>query len=360
MGHSSEVVCLDSPDAPWIKNAPLPSHASGPAFSYYRYSPRFVPWIRNNAKRFDCVIVHGIWRFPTMGVRMALRNSSTPYFIYTHGMMDPTFRTLFPVRHMIKNTWWKLAEHRIVRDARAVFFTCEEEKRLAHQSFKPFECRDAIVPYCVGEPPGDPAVQKAAFLKAFPLLSDKRRILFLSRLHKKKGCDLLIHAFAHVSSMDPSLQLIMAGPDSMDWRADLEQESEALGIRDRITWTGMLTGDLKWGALHAAEVFVLPSHQENFGIAVVEALACRLPVLISDKINIWREIDSDGAAIVECATVKGTEKMLERWLRLDPASQEEMRRRARTCFNTRFRSDAAAKRLVSVLNALLLDECEGK
>jgi glycosyltransferase involved in cell wall biosynthesis len=111
----------------------------------------------------------------------------------------------------------------------------------------------------------------------------------------------------------------------------------------------MLQGDLKWGAFHASDVFILPSHQENFGVAVAEALGCGLPALISDKVNVWREIEADGAGLVAADTVDGTEKNLLRWLELDPAARDAMRAQATLTFKARFRIET----MVSALTALL-------
>ena len=348
-GHEVEVVCLDTPGSPWLSQLPFKTHATGPVLSAYRYSPRYVPWLREHAGDYDCVIVHGIWLYPSVGVWLALRDSKTPYFVYSHGMLDPVFRSLFPLKHAAKSLLWKIAEHRVARDARAIFFTCQEEQRLAHESFKPFVAREAIVPYCVGAPPGDPDKQRKAFLARWPELDSKRILLFLSRIHPKKGCDALIRAFARIALNDPSLHLVVAGPDPVKWRQQLEAESRRLGVSDRITWTGMLTGDLKWGAFHAAEVFVLPSHQENFGIAVVEALACGLPVLISNRINIWREIEADGAGLAAGPGTDETTALLEKWLVLDLARRRTMRDNAARCFAARFKSDRAAENLLQTL-----------
>jgi glycosyltransferase involved in cell wall biosynthesis len=111
----------------------------------------------------------------------------------------------------------------------------------------------------------------------------------------------------------------------------------------------MLQGDLKWGAFYSSDAFVLPSHQENFGVAVAEALGCGLPVLISDKVNIWREVQEDGAGIVEPDTAEGTQRGLRRWLGLDRAARAAMRERALSCFGRRFTAHAMASSLLEVL-----------
>ena len=111
----------------------------------------------------------------------------------------------------------------------------------------------------------------------------------------------------------------------------------------------MLSGDLKWGAFHAAEAFILPSHQENFGIAVVEALACAVPVLISSKVNIWREIAGDGAGIVQAADAAGTQALLEKWGQLDDAGRALMSAAALACFKNRFQIQKTARELLELI-----------
>ena len=98
----------------------------------------------------------------------------------------------------------------------------------------------------------------------------------------------------------------------------------------------MLRGDAKWGAFFASEAFVLPSHQENFGIAVAEALGCGRPVLLADKVNIAAEIASDGAGLMESDTLEGTGRLLKRWIAMTPAERSAMGRNAKLCFDRRY------------------------
>jgi glycosyltransferase involved in cell wall biosynthesis len=180
-------------------------------------------------------------------------------------------------------------------------------------------------------------------------LRDKRLLLFLSRLHPKKGCDNLIAAFAEVARRDPELRLVMAGPDQVGWQRDLVARARELGVGERIAWTGMLTGDAKWGAYRAAEAFVLPSHQENFGIVVAEALACGVPVLISDKVNIWREIAAAQAGLVRDDTTAGTTALLRAWIDTDCATRGRMRLNASRCFRQHFDLHTAIDRFHDLL-----------
>jgi glycosyltransferase involved in cell wall biosynthesis len=353
-GHISEVVCLDAPTAPWLNEFPLKVYALGSGKSAYRYSDRFVPWMQQNATNYDCIIVHGIWQYSSFGTWLALNSLRSqgrciPYFVYTHGMLDPWFKYKYPLKHLKKWLYWPWAEYRVLRDSQAVFFTSEAERILARESFWLYKCNEVVVNYGTAVPPGDPAVQRQIFLDRFPELRHKRLLLFLSRIHVKKGCDLLIEAFAKVAGSDNSLHLVMAGPDRTGWQIELQQQAKNLGIEQKITWTGMLSGDLKGGALCAAEVLILPSHQENFGIVVAEAMACGTPVLISNKVNIWREIVADGAGLVANDDLDGTIKLLQEWLAMSPDEQQNMQRKAKECFIKRFEIYQAAQSLVDAL-----------
>jgi glycosyltransferase involved in cell wall biosynthesis len=139
------------------------------------------------------------------------------------------------------------------------------------------------------------------------------------------------------------MRVVMAGPTGFDYAQTLKTLAENLGISECIYWTGMLSGEAKWGSFQAAEAFVLPSHQENFGIAVAEALSARLPVLISHSVNISPEIGFDGAGFVEDDTLEGTILLLKRWVSLPDTMQTAMRQQARETFLARYTSVVAAK-----------------
>jgi glycosyltransferase involved in cell wall biosynthesis len=277
-----------------------------------------------------------LWRFHSFGTWLALRGSGVRYFVQTHGMLDPWFNEQYPLKHLKKAFFWPWTEYRVLRDAAAVIFTCEEERDRSKHSFKPYRCREEIISFGIAPPPGDPDHLRSGFFATYPELKEKRLLLFLSRIQEKKGCDLLIEAFAANAARDPRLHLLMVGPDQDGWAESLRENARQLGIADRISWPGMLTGDLKWGAYHAAEVFILPSHQENFGIVVVEALACATPVLLSRRVQIWREIIEAGAGYAEQDDVAGTASLIARWLDNSPAENQAFSARALACFQKLF------------------------
>lgn len=348
-GHQTEVVTLDPPDAPYLKDFPLPVHALGPAVSSYGYCSRLVPWLLANAKNYDGIVVNGLWQYHGFGAWRALRKTGQPYIVFTHGMLDPWFKRTYPLKHLKKWLYWPWAEYRLLRDAAAVMFTSEEEKVVARQSFWLYRAKEVVTAYGTKAPPQDGDRLRTVFFEKYPELQGKRLLLFLSRIHVKKGCDLLIEAFAKVAGQDPRLHLVIAGPDATGWVPQLQAQAQALGVADRISWPGMVQGDLKWGAFYASEAFVLPSHQENFGIAVAESLACGLPVLMSDKVNIWREVQAAGAGVIASDTLAGTLATLQQWLAYTPEQRHEMADAGRRLFAHQFSIERMAAGLLGTL-----------
>jgi glycosyltransferase involved in cell wall biosynthesis len=341
-GHSVEVATLDDPDFAATLDFPAPLIALGPGRGIYAYTPRALPWLRDNITRFDVVFVDGVWNYNTLAAHQALAGTGVPWAIFTHGMLDPYFKHAFPLKHLKKSIYWHLRLARVFRDATAVLFTAEEEKLLAHQSFSRYRVREMVVPFGIFSPVCNLDQARDAFLARFPALRGKRLAISLGRIHPKKGADLLIKAFAatlatqpHDPNADP-WQLVIAGPDQLGWQRDLEALATSLSIRDRVTFTGSLEGAPKWGALAASEIFVLPSHQENFGIVVAEALACGVPVLLSDKINIWREVVKHSAGLVAPDTLADTIDSLSRYTALSEEQRAAMREHALACFHQEF------------------------
>lgn len=349
LGHEVEVLSADDPSAEWVREFPLPIHARGPGLTGYGYTPQLAAWLVEHARAYDHILINGLWQHHGASAGATLRRMGKPYHVFTHGMLDPWFNQNYPFKHLKKLVYWLLSESHTLRHASSVFFTSEEERLRARLSFPMYRVNEVVVPYGTATPPQDKAARAAQFHATHPHLNGRHLLLYLSRIHPKKGCDLLLDAFSKVAPAHPNVHLLMGGTGEPGVVAELQQQARRLGIADRISWLGMLKGDNKWAAFHAARAFVLPSHQENFGIAVAEALACGLPVLISDKVNIWREIEAAGAGFVAPDTRAGTHSSLTRWLALPDAQQQHMADAAARCFRTYYTVDAMASGLLSAL-----------
>ena len=347
-GHKIDIVVLDDPSATWLANVDLTVHALSSGLTSYRYSRALLPWLREHGGDYDRVIVNGTWQYLSFAAWRRYAGSSIPYHVFPHGMLDPWFKETFPLKHLKKWLYWPWAEYRVLRDAAGVIFSSEEERLQARKSFRLYRAREKVSPLGVEASPILPNA-KSEFLSRYSQLQNTRNLLFLGRLHPKKGCDILLDAFARLSSRE-STSLILAGPDQIGWEKDLRRQVESLNLTDRVVFTGMLQGVMKQGALASADALVLPSHQENFGISVVEALAAGVPVLISNRVNIWREINADCAGYIESDDLEGTSRLLQRWIDTRPAEREAIRRSARRCFDQRFEIDRAVDSLLRILN----------
>ncbi len=352
-GHSVEVLSLDAPQDMARFAMPFPATGVGPGLPKYGYTPRLTAWLRGHLHRFDVVILHGLWDYSPFGAWRALRKSHTPYFIFAHGMLDPWFRDQFPLKHLAKQVYWLFATGRVLRDAETVLFTCEEERMRSKRMFRGYSYNDAVVLFGTADATGDPQAERAALDAGLPVIRGRNFLLYMGRIHPKKGCDLLIEAFADTAARTTDLDLVIAGPDQVGWVPALKALAEERGVSERIHWTGMLMGDMKWGALRSAEALILPSHQENFGIVVAEAMACSTPVLVSDKVNIWREIQSAHAGIVEPDDLAGTCRLITRFLALDQNQRAQMGAAARRKFLESFDVEAATHDLLRVIGPAL-------
>ena len=360
LGHQTDFLTVDDPFSGFLQSWVGQTFALGPATGSYAYSPRVRPWLEKNIARYDAVIMHGLWQYLGAVVRSVARAKNVPYFVIPHGMLDPSVRSTYPVKHIKKWLYWQLLERRILRDATAVFFTCQEERRLAAKTFPRYHANERVIAYGAARPEGSPAAWSAAWHARCPSANGRRYFFFLGRIHSKKGVELLLRAYGKItrtyalSHGGTPPDLVIAGP-CMDERylATLKTLAQAEGIAPSVHWPGMITGEAKWGALAGAEAFVLPSFQENFGIAVVEALACGKPVLISNRVNIWHELDADNVALVEPPTQEGITRLLERWLLLSADARNKMSEAARASFDKRFEIGFAAQHFAEQLSSLL-------
>ena len=362
-GIINEVVSLDPPDAEFLKEEGFAVHALGKGKGPWSYNPNLIPWLSEKLGQYDAIIVHGMWLYYGYGVRKAIEkneNSAVKLFVMPHGMLDPYFqrapgRKLKALRNYF---YWKIVENKLINSADGILFTCEEECRLAREPFRPYHPKRELVVGLGADPP--PAYTKSmddAFHSKVPGLGTWPYILFLSRIHEKKGVDLLLKAYANVmkgSGLENEFpKLVIAGP-GLDTAFGKEMKMlahESLGLVSSVFFPGMLMDDSKWGAFYGCEAFVLPSHQENFGIAVIEALACSKAVLISNQVNIWREIESAGGGIIDSDTLEGTQNILRAWTNHTIDEKRLAGKKALTCFNELFSKRPASKKFLEAMKS---------
>jgi glycosyltransferase involved in cell wall biosynthesis len=224
------------------------------------------------------VHIHGLWEQSTLvGIRSA-RRAGKPYVVSAHGMLQA----------------WALNNRRLKK---ALYGALIERSNLSHasclhalttaeaQDYRDYGLKNpiAVIPNGVAIPRDADAED---FLQNFPHLRGKRLVLFLSRIHRKKGLDILCRAWANLAKRWPDAHLVLAGPDFEDTRTSVESMVASSGLTERVTFTGMLTSRLKWGALRAAHCYTLPSYSEGLSVSVLEAMGMGVPVVITRQCNL--------------------------------------------------------------------------
>ncbi len=316
------------------------------ASKYYKISSRLAAALRSEIPNCSVVHIHSLYQFPSTIAAHYCRRFRVPYLIQPHGVLDP-----FMYRHHRLRKWLYeiLIERRNLKGAAAVHFTTRDEMALARSHGLIF--RSAVVPLGVGLEQ-DGTADGALLRRAFPETFGKRLILFFGRLNFKKGLDILAHAFGEVGRRCDDVHLVIGGPDNDGYSREVKDWLRGEGVLAKTTFAGMLLGELKAATLAAADLFVLPSYTENFGIAVVEAMAAGLPVVISNKVNIWREVEEAGAGLVvnpEAHEVAGAIlKLLE-----EPTLGKKMGERGRRLARESFSWDAAGDQLVALYTRII-------
>jgi glycosyltransferase involved in cell wall biosynthesis len=244
------------------------------------------------AEAADLVHVHGIWEAHCAASCLLTQRKHKPLMISAHGMLQPW---------AVANKSWKKTLYAALLERRNL------NRATCLCALTPTEVNDyrefglnvpiAIIPNGVREPrkPADPSL----FFEAFPNVRGKRIILFLGRIHHKKGVDLLCDAWSRIAAHNAGTTLIMAGPDFESTQSALELRLTSLGVRAKVLFTGMLDEKLKWSALAASHCFVLPSHSEGFSVAILEALASSVPVIITRQCNFPQVAENRCGWIIE-------------------------------------------------------------
>lgn len=381
MGIYNEVVSLDDKESAFLGNDNFILHALGAAKGPWSYNAALVPWLKKNMERFDTIIIHGLWLFHGYAAFKALKaikkklhiKSSGSFqlpklFVMPHGMLDPYFQraTGRKIKAVRNKVYWQLIEKKLINQSSGLLFTSQTELQLAREPFKPYKPKlETVVGLGVERPPFYTSIMRDAFINKCPGLENQSYFLFLSRIHEKKGVDMLIQAYNGYLKIKHNEQLtsqekidipklVIAGPGvESAYGVQMQKLSfDSLKLNGMVYFPGMLTGAAKWGAFYGCQAFVLPSHQENFGIAVVESLACSKAVLISNQVNIWREIESMHSGIVVNDDLDGTFELFTHWDKLSENEKVEMGINAKRAYESLFTVESVMERFSAALKAV--------
>jgi glycosyltransferase involved in cell wall biosynthesis len=299
-GHRMVMMTCDARDAPasWRDDDSLPRIVEVPPsrLTRLRLSKAALDQFAELVADIDVVHLHTPWDLCNFQLAPLLRRAGVPYVVSVHGMLDD-----WSMRHksLKKRAFLSLGGQSLFRHATTVHYTAQAEKEQAERWIG--SARHSVVQSC----PLDlsaftPKVGPDAAFSAFPAIRrDVRRILFLSRVHPKKGIDLLIRAAAILQGRGFEFQLLIAGPGEASYIESLQLVATEAGVAEKTLFLGMVQGITKRSLYEAADVFVLPTHQENFGLVLAEAMACGTPVVTTRGTDIWHELEAGGARIVD-------------------------------------------------------------
>lgn len=251
--------------------------------------------IRRGVRQADIVHLHTLWHPLNTVARKACKQFGRKYVLSPHGMLDPYS---LGVKALRKRLYLALREESNLRGASRLIFTTPLEEKLAHASLR-WLGGGEIIPLGADLPPPVSREQLAAAFEArYPSAAGRRRLIFLGRVHEKKGLEQILEVLPLIAAIYPDILLVVVGSGEPGYVARLREGAHRKGLGPYVLFTGALQGEAKWSALAASEAFLLPSHQENFAIAAAEAMHMGLPVVLSDKVNLWPFVSEARAGVI--------------------------------------------------------------
>ena len=344
------LITLDKHGEIFLNDKRLPKTiALGPKYLNFSYSFKLKTWLIKNIKCYNAIIVHGLWQYNSFCVWQVAKKYNIPYYVFPHGMLDPWFKKKYPLKHLKKLIYWALIQLWVLKDAKAVLFTSIQEKILARKTFPFYNINEKSIGYGIYGSIYKLNKKKNSFLKKFPTLKDKKIILYLGRIHEKKGIDNLIKAFQNIIKLDNKLHLVISGPTQNNYKNNLIEYCKKEYLTNKITFTEALFDKIKWDAYHSSKFYCLPSHQENFGITIAEALSCKIPVITTFNVNIWKEIKMYKAGFISQNNAEDLEKKLKKAVKLNTKEYNKLKKNSYNCFKKFFYSKNSTKNLLKLI-----------
>ncbi|MDP3052542.1 MAG: glycosyltransferase [bacterium] len=261
----------------------------------WQFSRPLTRALKKNVNNFDLVYLSAVWNYPTAVAAHYCRKYGKPYIIAPRGTL---YSYTFNKKGWKKRLYYELIAKKDLESAASIHYTARDEFEKTNSFLKLKNKKAFVVPNGIDLSEFVNLPLKSDLVNSYPILKNKKVILFLSRLNWKKGLDILAKAYGLVVQKRDDVHLLIVGDGEESFKAKVKKWFEDEKVMDKLTFAGMLTGRKKLEAYVGSDIFALPSYSENFGMAVVEAMACGLPTIISDGVGIHREISNNRAGIV--------------------------------------------------------------
>jgi len=315
----------------------------------WQFSLELTHALKRNLNSVDIVYLPAVWNYPTTVAVYYCRKYRKPYIVALKGVLYPYTKN--------KNAWkkwpyYKLFAEKNIKNATAIHYTSEDEAIRCHSLFLGLKNQAIIIPNGIELSEFNNLPARDNLRKRYPILKDKKIILFLGRINWIKGLDILVKAYSRLVKERDDVHLLIVGSDEKGYGEKVRSWLKNEGVLERVTFAGMLSGREKLEAFAGSDVFVLPSYSENFGMAVVEAMSCNLPVIISDKVGIYEEVEKAKAGFIihtdENELYSAMVKILD-----NKQESLEMGRRGRKLVEEHFASEKVADKMIKVFEGII-------
>ncbi|UCC94673.1 MAG: glycosyltransferase [Candidatus Omnitrophota bacterium] len=315
----------------------------------YCYSRGLSGALKENLKQFNIIHIHSVYLYPTFIAAYWCRRYQKPYILNPFGALDPS---MIKLKGRIKKTLYiKFIESRTIKSAQRIHVASAYEKERLYALG--FRVPTAIIPVGLNMSESYDACALPDFLEEeYPLLKGKKKVLFLGRLHPKKGCDILASAFKMIIERTKDVYLVIAGSGSASYLKKIKGLFRKIGIDRHVFFTGMLLGEKKLSAFYHSDIFVLPSYGENFGVAALEAMAAKLPVVITNCVGLSPDVEEYRAGTVIEPDSLSVATAIMNLLENAPL-RESMGQNGKRLVEERFTWDHVADKAIKVYEELL-------
>ncbi len=347
-GIKVDILTCDNKNTRYVKNKNITIHNMGPSLlGRYGFSFKLFFWLKKNRENYDTFLIHGLWQFISLAARLLLRNN---YYIFLHGQLDPFFKLNF-FKLLKKKFYWRLIEKNNLLNARSVLLTSKGEKNSLNNTFVKMEgIKKKVVNYGIIKPKYDNTKYSALFYKKFKELKNKNFYLFLGRYHEKKGCEIIIEAINKFKKNFEDMVLMVGPLKNTNYEKKIFYLRKKYNLDKKIIISDALYGNYKWAAISKSKAMLLPSHGENFGVSIAESLCFSRPVLISNKVNIYKDIIKYDAGLVSKNSSNGFMKILEQFSKYDKKKLTKMRKNSFKCFDENYNLYKNQNELYDLIN----------
>jgi len=341
-----DILTSDESSGSFFKNKKLRIFNCGPGLGNYSFNLKLLFWLLKNKKNYNFFFIEGLWTFNSLIARFFLKK----YYVFSHGHIDPYFSKQF-LKKIKKQIYWFLFEKKNLIASEGLLCTTLNEKKLLNKTFVDTKkIKKKVIGYGINTPKFNKQKSIKKFYKKFHFLKNKKFYIFLGRFHEKKGCEIILETIKKNCKGKTPL-VLMVGPDNT-YKKKIILKTKKLKLNKNIFFSDILLNEEKWGALSSAKAMLLPSYGENFGISVVESLACSTPVLTTNKVNIYNDIIKFNCGLISNSNTNSFAKIFSTFEKFNTNKIKKLSKNSKFCFEKNYNLESKNSDFIRFFNNL--------